>query len=71
MRSEIASYLGDKTKKQEEKMDRKLEEELKALHAQIEELNSFHKCLTKLQVRIAEFITYVDDRIRALEEKLE
>ena len=52
-------------------MDKKLEEELKALHAQIEELDSFHKCLTKLQVRIAEFITYVDDRIRALEEKLE
>ena len=27
-------------------MDKKFEEELKALHAQIEELNSFHKCLT-------------------------
>ena len=52
-------------------MDKKFEEELKALHAQIEELNSFHKCLTNLQIRISEFILYIDDRIRALEEKLE
>jgi prefoldin subunit 5 len=52
-------------------MDKRLEEELKALHAQIEELNSFHKCLTNLQVRISEYITYIDDRIRALEKKLE